>query len=143
MDEKLPDNIVPITALRIKYDKVQKCTCNNRSFEVDITNKEVLCAGCGAVVNPFDAIKEIAFHHEQMNREVEALLNQRKQILSWKPHLLAVRELERIYRGGTMLPCCPHCGRGVEANELLRAQTNKAGEMERRKFENRRKESKV
>jgi hypothetical protein len=134
MNEKdLPDNIIPISTLRIKYDKTKKCTCKNRRFEVDVVNREVLCADCGATVDAFEAIKEIAFDLCHLESETEALLNQRKQILNWKPHLLVIRELERIYRSD-MFPCCPHCGRGIDAHELIRTQVNKKMEMERRKF---------
>lgn len=134
-DKDFPEKIVPITSLRIVRDKNKKCTCRNRAFEVDTQNREVLCADCGAVVDPYDAIKDIAVLYERFNREVESLYEQRKQILNWKPHLLPLRELERIYRGGSMLPCCPHCGRGIEARELVVGSVNKKSELERRKFE--------
>jgi hypothetical protein len=135
MMDKLPDNVIQITALRINYDKDKKCTCRNRRFEVDLQNREILCVNCGVVVDPFEAMKEIALDVNNLNREIQSLYEQRRNLFNWKPHLLAVRELERVYRGGDMLPCCPHCGRGIEAKELTRAFTNKQMELERRKFE--------
>ena len=132
--DKLPDNVIPITTLRINYDKKKKCTCRDTKFEVDYQNKEVICTECGSVVQPFDAICKLAQHYDRVQAEVRNLLDQRKQILNWKPWLLPVRDIERIYRGGDMLPCCPHCGRGILAGEMTSA-TNKQIELERRKFE--------
>jgi len=133
--DKLPDNVIPITTLRIKYDKKKKCTCRSTKYEVDFQNKEVTCADCGAIVQPFDAICNLAQHYDRLQSEVRNLLQQRKQIVDWKPWLLSMRKLERTYRGGDMLPCCPHCGRGIMAHELNKAATSKQRELERRKFE--------
>lgn len=134
MSDKLPDKVIPISTLRINRDKSKKCTCRNRKFEIDTQNKEILCQECGAIINPYDALFDIAYHYEQLSSEVDRLLEQHKQIVNWKPHLLVMRELEKIYRGD-MLPCCPHCGRGVHAKELLVSRVNKKREDERRLFE--------
>jgi hypothetical protein len=135
---KLPDKVVSINSLRIVRDKKKKCTCGGyggyRAFEIDTKNKEVLCVKCGAVVQPYDAICELADYYERLQADVKSLLEQRKQILNYKPHLLDIRKLERTYRGGTMLPACPHCGRGIQANEF-NVSVNKEMELERRKFE--------
>lgn len=141
-DNELPENVIPITTLRINRNKNKKCTCGesvggtkqHRRYEIDTTNRLILCADCGVVVDPYDAIYDITTRWEEFSREVKSLYEQRKQILNWKPWLLPMRELERIYRGGEMLPCCPHCGRGIEAQELIINQVNKRVEIERRKF---------
>ena len=125
MSDKLPEKVIPISTLRIIRDKNKKCTCRNRKFYIDTQNREISCQECGAVIDPYDAMLDIANHYEQFGKEVDNLLTQRKQILDYKPHLLVMRELEKIYMGGKMLPCCPHCGRGVYAKELLVASTGK------------------
>lgn len=134
MDKDLPDNVVPISMLRIKYGNPKKCTCANRKYVIDHVNKEVLCADCGVAFSPYDALVDIAQHYDRLNSQVQSLHEQKKQIANWKPHLLPLRELERVYRGGAMLPCCPHCHRGIEARELT-SYVNKQMEMERRKFD--------
>ena len=132
MSDKLPDKVIPISTLRINRDKNKKCTCRNRKFEIDTQNREISCQECGAVVDPYDALFDIASHYERFGKEVDNLLTQRKQILDYKPHLLVMRELEKIYMGGKMLPCCPHCSRGIYAKELLVASTSKQYENRRR-----------
>ena len=132
MSDKLPDKVIPISTLRINRNRDKKCTCRNRKFEIDTQNREISCQECGAVIDPYVALLDIASHYEQFGKEVDSLLTQRKQIIDYKPHLLVMRELEKIYMGGRMLPCCPHCHKGIHAKELLVASTSKQYENRRR-----------
>jgi len=134
MSDKLPDKIIPISTLIINRAKRKTCQCRNRKFEIDTTNREVICQECGAIVDPYDALLSIATHYDQLSEEVKYLLEQRKKIIDWEPHLVAIRKLELIYRGGKMIPCCPHCKNGLYANELLISSMNKKYEEQRRKF---------
>lgn len=133
-DNELPEKVIPLTVLRLNWDSKKKNSCEHGYYEIDPVNKEVACTECGAVVSAYDALWDVARKYDRLQREVQSLLEQRKQILNWKPWLLPMRELERIYRGGDMLPCCPHCGRGIMAGEMTGA-VNKNIELERRKFE--------
>ena len=134
MSDNLPDKVIPISTLRIIRDKNKKCTCRNRKFEIDTQNREISCQECGAVIDPYVALLDIASHYEQFGKEVDSLLTQRKQIIDYKPHLLVMRELEKIYMGGRMLPCCPHCSKGIHVKELLVSSVSKKHEEQRRIF---------
>jgi len=134
MSDNLPDKIIPISTLIINRAKRKTCQCRNRKFEIDTTNREVICQECGAIIDPYDALLSIATHYEQLNDEVKYLYEQRKVLLDWKPHLIALRKLEGIYRGSNMLPCCPHCNGGIHANELLVSSVSKEHERQRRLF---------
>lgn len=135
-DNDLPDKIIPITTIRLNREAKKKNNCEHGYYEVDPVNKEVVCTKCGVIVSAFDALLDIARKYDRFQREVQSLLDQRKQILDWKPWLLPMRKLESIYRGGVMIPSCPHCGRGIMAGEMTGA-VNKQIEFERRKFEGR------
>ena len=74
MSDKLPDKIIPISTLRTNRDRNKKCTCRNRKFEIDTQNKEILCQECGTIVDPYDALFDIAMHYERLEEEVENLL---------------------------------------------------------------------
>ena len=116
--EKLPDSIVRLDLVRLNRDRKKFCTCAKATYEVDEVNRVVTCRQCGAWVEPFAALADIARRHEEQEREQQRLLDQRREILNYKPHLLVMRELERSYRGKTMLPTCPHCHRGFYFEEL-------------------------
>ena len=139
MSDKLPDNIIPIQTLKINRAKRKNCTCRNRKFEIDTQNREVCCQECGAIVDPCEALLSITMHYEQLNEEVAYLLEQRKILAKWKPHLVAMRKLEGVYRGSNMIPCCPHCSGGIYANELIVSCVSKEHERQRRAFEEKQK----
>lgn len=134
MDEKLPENVIPLKTLKINRNIRKHCTCDRRTFTIDNKNREVTCNECGVVVSAFDALYEIATNWERFHADIERLHKQRKEIANYKPHLLKIRDLEREYRGGKMLPCCPRCKRGILLEEIT-WYTNKEMELQRRKFE--------
>ena len=109
MSDRLPDKIIDIDQVRINRNIDKLCKCKPRTFMIDTTNRRIICGGCGAEVDPYDALYELAFNGNALQKQVERLLEQRKQILDYKPWLLVIRNLEKKYRGKKMLPCCPVC----------------------------------
>lgn len=118
MTDKLPNKIIGIDQIRINRGLEKDCKCSNRKFILDTTNRRVNCSSCGAIVEPYEALKDLAYNREGMQRQVETLLEQRKQILNYKPWLLTIRELERQYRGKEMLPNCPRCSTPFYLEEI-------------------------
>ncbi len=118
MDE-LPENVVSLEVLRINRNIDKRCKCDKPDYVVDKQNREVCCGKCGSRVDPFDAIYDLARNWERVEEDTKRLLEQRKQIANYKPHMVVFRKLEQHYRGNKdMLPCCPHCDRGFHFEEL-------------------------
>ena len=107
MDE-LPDRVERIDILRVEYGRRKICECQPPHYEVDIINHMIVCKDCGAIVDPFDAICNIAGYSNHLSVQVEALLEQRRKIENYKPHLVVIKNIERQYRNG-LLPVCPNC----------------------------------
>lgn len=116
---KLPEKIIDLDQLRINRNIDKLCKCHERNFVLDTTNKRIICGGCGSEVDPYDALFELASNGNRLKRQVEQLLEQRKQILDYKPWLLTIRNLEKKYRGKRMLPCCPTCDEPFYLEELV------------------------
>ena len=121
--DQLPENIVQIDALRITraIGKRCKCTRHYKRYTVDPDNREVTCSDCGAVVDAFDAMLNMAEGRTALHEQTRALWAQRHALETWKPHLTAMKRLnDHFARQATrnMVPCCPHCGRGIEYAEL-------------------------
>lgn len=108
-DDKLPDKLVQIDALRVNRHAKLHCSCTSPLFEVDTKNQTVQCTKCGAFISPFSALIWIADKASELNGQLERLYEQRKELRSYKPHLVAIRHLEQQYRGRKKLPCCPRC----------------------------------
>ena len=119
--EKLPDKIKRIDVMRIKYGKRKLCECRNPHYEIDYINRLVTCEDCGAVIEPFEALYEIAKHYKRLEDQVQSLLEQRKEIANYKPHLVVIKNLEKMYRDNnySMVPVCPKCGEAFDLKELV------------------------
>ncbi len=116
----LPDKIIGLDQLRISRGLEKFCKCNKRKFVLDTSNRRVTCSSCGAFVDPYDALYELAHADEERNRQVEKLLEQRKEIVSYKPHLIVIKNLEKNYRGKKMMPISPCCNEPFMLEELYR-----------------------
>ncbi|MCA1066162.1 hypothetical protein QTG56_25150 (plasmid) [Rossellomorea sp. AcN35-11] len=118
MDKQLPNNIIQIEQLKINRNLNKLCSCNNRRFTLDTQNRRVLCDVCGAVVDPYDAMYDLASKRVDLQREVETLLQQRMEIAEYKPWLKVIKSLEKHYRGKHYLPNCPRCAEPFYLEEL-------------------------
>jgi Zn finger protein HypA/HybF involved in hydrogenase expression len=115
-----PDVVIPFVAV---LQRARKPTvCDHQRFEVDETNKLVTCLDCGQEVSAFDAMVAIAQRESRYLRNVQALYDARKALENWRPHLVPVRELERMWRGGVQQPGCPHCRKALSPDDLLKGQ---------------------
>jgi len=119
MSKKLPDKLVSLDHIRINRGIDKICTCKNRKYILDTTNRRINCSSCGAVIDPYDAMYDLSRKSEDMMDSVERLLEQRKQILNYKPWLVTIRKLEKRYRGKKTIPCCPRCDEPFYLEELV------------------------
>lgn len=113
--------VLNFTTIKLIRDRQKVCQCEDVSFKVDIENRVVTCAKCGAYYDPFDALVCIAEKPEKMAREMGEFIQARSRaIMKWKathrrkPRRLLFQKLERESfqsRGHRMLPACPHCGK--------------------------------
>jgi hypothetical protein len=61
------------------------------------------------VVDPFEAMLDVARHYERINEQHQALDAQRREWIKQKPHSVLFKRLEQQYMRGEMLPYCPKC----------------------------------
>lgn len=118
MSEKLPDKIIDIDVVRANWNFKKKCTCQDRTFVLDPKNREIHCGQCGEIVDPFDAMLELANHYERINNQLHLIYNQKKELDNYKPHLKIIKELESQYRSKRLIPNCPVCGEPFYLEEI-------------------------
>ena len=116
--DKLPENIKRIDILKIEYAIEKLCKCRFPKYTIDYQNRLVYCQDCGAIIDPFDALKKLAQHYDRVNEQVRGLLNQAKEIQKYKPHIKVIKSLESSYRSGKMVPNCPHCHKAFDLKDL-------------------------
>jgi hypothetical protein len=116
------DNLPPIPQI-IEFKILQvrrrnRGTCTHRMFEIDGEAGAVYCRDCDEEVPAFEALCVIARHDSIFQRQYYRLREEIVELQKYKPWLKAVKRLEHVWRGKKMLPCCPHCNRGVRAEDL-------------------------
>lgn len=115
MDKK----IVNIETLIINRRREKNCKCQKPFYEIDTQNHLVYCQKCMAVVEPFEALIQLAKHIEEINYEIECATRHKTELMSYKPYLREAKRYERMMREKEMLPICPHCRRPFKWNEIV------------------------
>lgn len=110
--------------------------CDHKHLELDERGDVVRCLKCGTQVSAFWAIKMIS---EQYNSSLRRLVRERETVKQAKEenlHLLAAKKVEKAWRRRSMVPACPHCGRGILPEDGLgSSMINREMELRRRKAE--------
>lgn len=119
---ELPEKIVPFDILRVEYGTRKLCQCYNPSYVIDYDNRLVRCSECNAIVEPFEALYTLAKQYDRIERILDEQLEQRRQIVDYRPRRVVLKELEKRFVSSEhhgLEPTCPRCGRGFELKELL------------------------
>ena len=113
------EKIVNIETLIINRRREKNCKCNKPSYEIDIQNHLVYCKKCMAVVEPFEALIQIATHIEDINYSIENAQRYKMELMSYKPYLREAKRYESMMRQKDMLPICPKCSKPFNWNEVV------------------------
>lgn len=110
-------------------------TCKHAKMTYSEPERRVWCDDCKSTVDNFDAFKVIvegyAAAMSRLNRIREEVAEAEKHVL----HLIAAKNLEKIWRGGRLTPQCPHCRGGLLPDDFRNTQggISTALEIQRRK----------
>lgn len=117
------ENVIALSDFlsRAGWKRKKNTECQHAQFELDESETRVYCGKCGDPIEAFRALKLLAVEFERIDHAVARLRAEIEELSAWNPWLRAVRELERIWRGN-MRPCCPHCGKTVEAEALAKSR---------------------
>lgn len=113
MNEK--NGILQFSLFKVEKGKEKICKCDPPHYEIDTANRIITCGGCGAVIDPFDAIARLAEYtkeyEEYQDRALEKINSYREMAneeLRRRFRNRAFKEMDSQYRSG-MLPRCPKC----------------------------------
>lgn len=101
----------------LPYKKKCKTDCYHQRFIIDKSHGSVECSDCGEIISAFHAISIMAQRDSRYFKNLERMRQEAKELKEYSPFLRAVKKLESIWRG-KYLPGCPHCHKGIEAEEL-------------------------
>jgi hypothetical protein len=136
----MSDNVIDFgaTSFHIQQERYsrKKDECQHKNLELDDKGGIVTCIDCKVQVSAYWAIKMLVTewhgHAKKIAHQVAELNADKAANL----HLVAARKVEAVWRRPSMVPCCPHCGRGILATDGLGAtQMSKKIELRRREGE--------
>lgn len=112
--------LIDIDFLRYKVNARKICKCENSKYEIDITNRLVYCADCGAIIDPFEVLKDLSYRYGEINEKTRQVYEQQKQLANYKPYLREAKRYEQMMRETKMVPICPNCNKPFNWNEITR-----------------------
>ena len=121
-EDQLPAAVTRIDVARVERAARKMCRCPAPRYSVDTQNHLVYCLECGAIVDPFDALKYIANNWDRVNASMEQQLEERKQIDAYKPRRVVLKALDKKLASPATRdksPTCPHCGQPFSLADLL------------------------
>ena len=111
--------VTNIKTLIINRRREKNCECQKPSYEIDVQNHLVYCEKCMAVIEPFEALIQIAEHIDDINYDIESAIKYKIELMNYKPYLREAKRYEKMMREKEMLPLCPHCHKPFKWNEIV------------------------
>ena len=125
------NKIVSFQLLRIEKNHRKVCTCDPPQYEINITNRIVVCQKCGAVVDSFEALSRLGEHIEKLEEYQRVAKESSEKWLKIadkeyrrRMKYRAFREMDKEYQNN-MLPICPRCNKAFEPMEISRYVSRK------------------
>lgn len=115
----MENKIININTLIINRRREKNCKCAIPCYEIDIKNHLIYCQNCMAVIEPFEALIQIARYFEEINHSIEDAMSYRNELINYKPYLREAKRYEQMMRKKDMLPICPKCSQLFNWNELV------------------------
>lgn len=119
------DFILKISNKELKRALVAKhlgtlCNCENRTVIIDEKNRRLECSECGAPIDPYKYLGEIARKEHMLWQHIKVLREEIETLEKWKLNNRMGQTLRRIasYLRRNMIPLCPHCGEPFEPEQI-------------------------
>ena len=135
----MSDNVIQIGDLIIRRRKesLQRYPpddrCRHTNLTWDDNGQIVTCDDCKKQISPYWALKILSDHYEKSMQSLQQATDQVAADAKAVVHLKAAKRIEQVWKSRTMVPCCPHCDRGILAEDMMRpAQIRREFEIKRR-----------
>ncbi len=109
------NKVVRFDLFKIDKGREKLCRCKVPRFEIDTTNRLVICRDCGAVIEPFEALVTLCEHMARYEKYQEEAIEKANTYRAWAEKEWKRRfknklfkDMERQYFEG-LFPVCPKC----------------------------------
>lgn len=113
-------NVVDFGELRVARGMSRRPfrTCNHTSMVYDPRERRIYCEECESDVEPFDAFMAIVERYDSALKKYRKIKDDAIAARAHNLHRIAAKKLEKLWRGKQLLPCCPHCSRGLLPSDM-------------------------
>lgn len=133
--EVLPDGgcyvgvVVDLDEVRIRVGRTpyKVKSCKHLHLIYCSSERRVWCEDCERTIDNFDAFSILTNKFEAMLREANGRLATATEALNSAARLRATKTLDRMWSGGRMAPCCPHCNRGLLPEDFMNGARSAVG----------------
>jgi hypothetical protein len=126
-------------ALRRKRENVyfrKSDECGHIHLTLNDSGEIITCDDCSHQVSAYWAVRTIMEQWARQERKVAQARQQVQLDAAAIIHLKAAKLVERIWRSKNLVPCCPHCNKGIMPHDGLGSITvSKDIEIARRRKE--------
>jgi ribosomal protein S27E len=125
--------VVDIGDIRVSrgLSRRHHAACKHRAMVYDNQERRVWCTDCERNVDGFDAfvvlVENFSLAESAIRRKNEEANAARTSVL----HLIAVKVIEKMWRGKTMAIACPHCRGGLLPEDFTNGVSGCSAEIER------------
>lgn len=121
------NNIISFTLCKLEKNKDKHCKCKNPHYELDAVNRIVTCTDCGAVLDAFDALTQVAKRmalyadYQQQARDKVALFRELANKESRRRFKNSIfKTMEEHYLKNNCHPHCPKCNEAFDPIKIYR-----------------------
>lgn len=88
-------------------------SCLHVNLIFDRNERRIWCSDCEKNVDPFDAFESIANNMSAAISHFQSIKKSALEAQDYNIHLIAAKNIEKLWRGKKLAPVCPHCRTGL------------------------------
>ena len=102
-------------------------SCDHTRLVYDIQERRIWCKDCEKDVEAFDAFKGIVSNFAAQIKILERREEAVAEAESYNLISIAAKNIDEAWRKKKMIPCCPHCKRGIMPEDFKSGITHYVG----------------
>lgn len=119
------EGVISFDLLKLERGIKKICKCESPHYEIDTTNRLVICTGCGAIIEPFEALITICKWTDSFSEYQKKAIEKTKIFAEMAEHENrrrfkngAFKDMDEHYKNG-LHPKCPKCGEYFDPAKIV------------------------
>lgn len=101
--------------------------CKHKRLRYDTRERRIWCADCERDIEGFEAFALLAERAHEVDTRLKAWAEEVKAAEAFQLRSRAAKKIDEVWRGRSLVPCCPHCNRGLLPEHFANGITNSVG----------------